>query len=355
MDSRVSRLAEIVVDHATAIRPGDQVLVQGPPHAQPLFEEIVRLVARRGAVPIPLMTTESLQRIFLQEASLETLSKPSRIQVAAFEQADVLINILSPENTRELSLVAPERMAAVQGGQRDISRRIMAGEVRWSIVPYPSAAMALEAGMDLEAYADFSFGATNRDWPKELTLMERVKEVFDTVDVVRVVASGTDITLRIGGRPGVISGATHNVPGGEVFYAPLEDATEGEILYDMPAIYAGRVVDGIRLRFAAGKVVEASATQGEDLLLTLLDQDEGSRILGELGIGTNYGIDRFTHNILFDEKIGGSIHLALGAAYPACEGKNVSAIHWDMIRDLRGGGELYADGRLVQKDGKFLF
>jgi aminopeptidase len=193
------------------------------------------------------------------------------------------------------------------------------------------------------------------DWDEERRKMERIKRRFDATDEVRIAASGTDLRLSLAGREGKVDAGGANMPGGEVFYSPVEDSAEGTIEFsEFPAVYAGREVEGIRFRFEAGRIVEVSAARNEEFLIETLGTDEGARRLGELGIGCNPGITRHMRNTLFDEKINGTIHLAVGNGFPFLGGTNESAVHWDIVKDLRDGGELYADGELVQRDGKWL-
>ena len=206
--------------------------------------------------------------------------------------------------------------------------------------------------MTLDEYTEFIFGAVLLDWDAEGAKMKRIASVFDAAEEIRIVGAETDLTLSLAGRSGAIDDGHINMPGGEVFYSPVEDSVNGVITFsEFPAVYFGHEVSGVRFRFEEGRIVEASATGGEDFLLRTLDTDEGARRLGEVGIGCNPGIQRFTKNVGFDEKIDGTIHLAVGNSYSATGGTNVSSIHWDIVKDLRRGGRVYADGRLVQVDG----
>jgi aminopeptidase len=203
-------------------------------------------------------------------------------------------------------------------------------------------------------FAEFLYGAVLRDWDAERLRMHRIKELFDGAEEVRVVGERTDFRVALGGRYGKVDAAGSNIPGGEVFYSPLEDSAEGEIVFcEFPAVYAGREFSSIRLRFESGRIVDAAADSNEAFLLDVLDTDEGSRRLGELGIGCNPGITRYMRNTLFDEKIDGTIHLAVGRGYPELGGKNVSAIHWDIVKDVRRGGRIEVDGRVVQENGRW--
>ncbi|HLC18267.1 MAG TPA: aminopeptidase, partial [Thermodesulfobacteriota bacterium] len=200
---------------------------------------------------------------------------------------------------------------------------------------------------------DFLYGATNIDWNRVKSGEMKLKRALDRASVVRITGEDTDLTIGIKGRKAIPCYGERNMPDGEVFLSPRENSADGHIYYEMPAIYQGREVTGIRLRFRKGKVVEASAEKNEDFLLAMLDTDRGARYLGELGIGVNYGIKKFSKDILFDEKIGGTVHLAVGKSYEEAGGKNVSAVHWDMIKDLRKGGAIHLDGKMIQKNGRF--
>jgi aminopeptidase len=233
--------------------------------------------------------------------------------------------------------------------------RTMAMEVPWVVCEYPVQATAQDAGMTLGAFEDFVFGAVLLDWDAEAEKMRRILERFDAASEARIVADGTDLTLSLAGRTGAVDDGHVNMPGGEVFYAPVEDSAEGVVTFsEFPAVRFGQEVGGARLAFEGGRIVDASAASNEAFLLQMLDLDEGARRLGELGIGCNPGIQRFSRNLAFDEKIGGTIHLALGNSYSFIGGRNVSAIHWDIVKDLRNGGRLYADGELVQEAGAWL-
>lgn len=363
-DDRVKQLADILINYSTKVKAGDHVVIRSTPLARPLIEEMYRLIVRNGAHPVLQLSFESLGAIFYEEASDEQLDFLSPVTKFVVENADVMINLRAPENARELSGVDPSKMRRTAVANQPLNEHIMGGGVRWVVCNYPTASLAQEANMSLRDYANFLFDATNIDWRAASAMMHQVKERFDRADKVRIVGNETDLTFSIKGRPGIVCDGEFNMPDGEVFYAPVEDSTEGTIYYELPAIYGGREVSGIRLRFEKGRVVEASAEQGGELLQQLLDSDEGARVLGEFGIGCNYGITRHTKDILFDEKIGGTVHLAVGSGYPESGSKNKSAIHWDMVKDLRGGepetgggfgGEIWLDGELVQRDGLFLF
>jgi len=232
--------------------------------------------------------------------------------------------------------------------------RTMSMQAPWVIAEYPVLSTAQEAGMTLLQLEEFIFDSVLRDWDAEAERMGAIAAVFDEANEVRIEGPGTDLTLSLAGRSGAVDDGHVNMPGGEVFYSPVEDSAEGVVEFgEFPAVYYGHEVVGVRFVFAQGRVVDASASSGEEFLLRTLDTDGGSRRLGEIGIGCNPGIQRFMKNVAFDEKIDGTVHLAIGNSYSFTGGTNASAIHWDMVKDLRAGGRLYADGRLVQSDGRW--
>jgi aminopeptidase len=278
-----------------------------------------------------------------------------------YEKADHVIRILAETNTRALTTVDPAKQKAA-GKARAPLRNLMVKKDRWSLTLFPTQAYAQDAEMSLGEFEDFVYAANFLDrpdpvaaWQKLWEAQQRLVERLNTAKEIRVVVGDdTDLTLGVAGRLWLNSSATHNVPSGEVFTGPIEDSVRGKIRYSFPIAAFGKEIADVRLVFRDGRVTEASAGKNEDFLLKMIDSDPGARVLGELGVGTNYGIRRHIKNILFDEKIGGSIHTALGQSYPQTGGKNTSSLHWDLIKDLRAGGEMYVDGKLFQKDGRFL-
>lgn len=353
-DPRIQQLALTLVDHSVRVKAGDQVAITSTPLARPLIEEVYRLVMKRGGYPF-LNLGSDYQQIFYEEANDEQLDQVSDVLRYMYQNVDVNITIMAPENRRNLSRINPAKIQRHSKTLMPLQERFLKNEARWVLTAFPTHAAAQDADMPLSAYEDFIYDAVNINWKEMKKKMEEAAARFDQGREVRIVGKDTDITLSIEGRNGVIDGGENNMPGGEFFYAPVETKTEGVITYEWPAVMGGREVTGVQLTFQEGKVVKARAEKGEDYLLQVLDTDEGARYLGELGIGCNFGIQEFSKNILFDEKIGGTVHLALGRAYEECKGTNESAVHWDMIKDLRNGGEIYLDGELVQKNGKWIF
>jgi aminopeptidase len=353
-DPRVEQLAKVLVGHSIKAKPGERVLIIGNAETAPLIKETYREVLRAGAHPILQVGLAELDKIFFDEANDEQL-QDIEVMEWLYHRADALIRILGGANNKELTGVDPQRLTARRRATGKLTEYLMKGGARWVVTLFPTQAQAQDAEMSLEEYEDFVFSATNVDYVEMERSMRSVAERFDRASKVRIVGKETDLTVDIAGRKGIVCAGENNVPDGEIFYSPNHLLTEGRIYYDWPTVYNGREISGIRLVFEKGRVIQASAEKGEDALLAALDTDEGARYLGELGIGMNFGITRPTKDILFDEKIGGSVHLALGRAYEEAGGGNQSAIHWDMVKNLKDGGEIHLDGELVQKDGKWLF
>ena len=355
-DPRVEDLARLLVDRSLDVRPDWQVLVKASALARPLVDAIVRRIAQRGAYALVRVSITGHDDIhWTTHAPEELVATLSPLELHEAETCDARMAIWAPENTREPAAVADARRRLRAQATEPLFRRAMSGQIPWVVVDYPCPSLAQEAGMTLRQFAEFLYGACLIDWDGLGVQMQRIKERFDRAETVRVVGDGTDLTLGLGGREGIVEDGHINMPGGEVYYGPVETKTEGTITFsEFPAVYYGREVVGARLVFSGGRVVDAGAESGEDFLLATLDTDEGARVVGELGIGTNPGITRFMKNVAFDEKIAGTIHLALGESYATTGGVNRSGIHWDMVKDLRQGGRIELDGEVVQENGEWL-
>jgi aminopeptidase len=354
VDERVPRYASLLLD-CIRPQPGWQVLVRAQPLARPLVEEVSRQLGRRGARSLVRLRFESVADPFVREAPLELVGRLSPIELHEIEHADSYVAILAPENAREGADVPAERLGRRQQALRGPHEPFLRGEKPWVGCYYPTEAVAQQAGMSLPELEEFLYGAVLVDWAALRRELERIAARFDAAREVRLIAEGTDLTFSLEGRPGKIDALGANMPGGEVFYSPVEDTAHGVISFaEYPACYLGHEVAGVRLRFERGRVVEASAASDEAFLLATLDTDEGARRLGEFGIGCNPGITRHMKNTLFDEKMAGTVHLALGAGFPQIGGQNRSAIHWDMVKELRAGGRIEVDGEVVQESGRWL-
>jgi aminopeptidase len=364
-DSRDQRMADVLVDFCAEVREGDLVTIESTTLAAPILRDLYRRVLEAGAHPLPRISLEGLSENLLKYGNDAQLAWENPVRADDIETVDVRIVLEAPGNTKRLSNIDPARHAQYERSTERLRNRYLeraaAGELRWVLTAYPTQAAAQDASMSLTEYEDFVFGAAFLDDPDPVARWREFGERIDRLArflsekrELRIVAEGTDLRLAVEGRTWISAKGRENLPDGEVFTAPLETSVEGEIRFTYPAVFNAREVEDVRLRFEAGEVVEATATRGEQFLREMIGLDEGARRVGEFAFGLNDAVSIFTSNILFDEKIGGTVHLALGTAYPESGGLNRSALHWDMICDLRSGSEVYADGELVYRDGRFL-
>ena len=360
-DPRIEQYARLLVERCIDAQPGWEVVVVGSTHARPLIEEVIRAIGRRKAVPLVQLSFGGMdfwpfETVWAETAPAELVAERSPLRVKIEDECDAWIRVGAPENTRDGVGLPEEQRQAITTGARPLIARRLALDIPWVTCRYPTPALAQEAGMSLREFEDFLFGSVLLDWDAEGEKMKRIKDRFDPAEDVRIVGQDTDLRFSIAGREGEIDDGHMNMPGGEVFYCPVEDSTEGVVSFsEFPAVQEPDVVDGVRMRYEGGRVVEASATSNEDILMRALDIDDGARVLGEFGIGCNPGIQRHMRNTLFDEKIYGTIHLAVGAGIPTAGGHNESATHWDMVKDLRNGGRIELDGEVVQENGEWTF
>jgi aminopeptidase len=305
------------------------------------------------------------ETVLFEHADDEQLGYLWESDLWLYQNCDAMFAIWGDVNTRQLTRVDPGRQALAAKGRRPLldtqMQRTAAGSFRWCATLFPTEANAIDADRSLPEYEDFYFRACLVDRPDPIAAWRGVAEQNQRIaqwlqgrKEVRLEGEGTDLRLDVSGRTWIPCDGNLNFPDGEIFTGPVEDGTRGVVTFSYPASYGGKKVEGIRLEFDEGTVVGASADSGEPFLKEMLNTDDGSRTLGELGIGTNFGIDEFTGHTLLDEKIGGTIHMALGAAYPESGGVNKSAIHWDMVCDLRRGGRITADGEPLMEDGRLL-
>ncbi|HJW89595.1 MAG TPA: aminopeptidase [Anaerolineales bacterium] len=367
-DPRVEKFARILVDYSTRVGPGDRVAITSTTAAEPLVRELYALVLERGGHPHLLFDLPGQDELLYAHASDEQLDFVPQFHKMAFEQFEVLIKIRSELNTRALSAVEPARQSRRQKAVSTLLhsqlKRGAEKSLRWMSTLYPTSAYAMEAEMGLEAYEDFVFRAMHADegtadpvayWQNVEHKQRRIVERIQGHDRVELRGPNVDLSLSIKGRLFRNASGQQNLPDGEIYTGPVEDSAQGWVRYTYPAIYQGREVEGVELKFEDGKVVQATAKKNQAFLFEMLGSDAGARYIGEFAIGTNFEIDRFTRNILFDEKIGGSFHMALGAGYPETGSKNKSVVHWDMICDLRQDSEILVDGEVVYRNGQFVF
>jgi aminopeptidase len=359
IDPRITKQADILVNYSLKVKKGENVLILAEFAARPLVLEIYKFLLKAGVSEVRFRYdserfSDEFSDYFFKYAGPEQIKHFPKIEEFEMKNVDCYIRIDAKENTRGLSSADTKKIAERSRILSPITDHRV-DKTRWVVTKYPTAGQAQEADMSLSDYTDFVYNAINNvDWSKKFKEQEKLRKLVDGTKTVRIIGKGTDITLDIGGRRAANAGGEYNMPDGEVFTAPIESKTRGFITYTFPAIYMGKEFHDVRLEFKEGRVVKASAQKNEGDLNKILDMDEGSRILGELGIGNNFEIQKFTKDILFDEKIGGTVHLALGRGYKENGSKNRSGLHWDMIKDLRDGGELYFDGSLVQRNGKFI-
>jgi aminopeptidase len=358
------KLAKVLVHYSLRIQPCDKFLIQGADIAAPLIREVYREAVRAGAHVNTHIMLDGLREIALSESSDEQLTHVSAYDTFVNEYFDAELTIWSEQNTRTLGHVDPIRIKRQREARTPLFKRSLErlanGEARWCGTLYPTQGYAQDAGMSLSAYEHFVFtaGLLHLDdpvaaWRTVHTEQQRIADFLMQHDKIHILAPGTDITYRVGGRKWINCAGTENFPDGEVFSSPHEDSVNGVVRFSYPAVYDGNQVEDVRLTFRDGRVVESSAGRGLDFLNAMLDTDSGARSLGEVAFGLNYNIKNFTGETLFDEKIGGTMHMALGASLPESGGVNESGIHWDMVCDLREG-QVFADGRLCYENGRFL-
>jgi aminopeptidase len=365
-DQRLDKLAEVLVNYSTGVKKGDLVRISGEVPGFPLMEALYEKVLVAGGHPMVMVTSDAMEDAFYRVASDEQLAYLSPVAQFMVEKIDVSIGIWAEENTKSMSGVDPKRQAIASQAKKPMFKRFLERaakkELRWTGTQYPTAGSAQDAEMSQREYEDFVFRAgllhladPIGEWRKISERQQRLADFLNGAKEVRVIGKDTDLKVGVEGRRWINCDGHENFPDGEVFTGPIEDATEGTIRYSFPAVHHGRECHDIVLKFKAGKVVEARASKGEDFLLGMMEQDPGAKVLGEFAIGTNFGIQKYTKNTLFDEKIGGTCHAALGAAYPETGGKNDSGLHWDMVCDLRQKGcRIEVDGKTILEEGRFV-
>lgn len=358
IDKRTDKLAEIVMDHSLGVKKNDGALLIV---AEKAFEEYANVFAKaaenRGLKVVFELEELDLKKKLIEENSIKDFEKEGkRLEKLALD-ANYILRVFAESNPLYMKDVDSEKIANYQKYSWQKFVDVMINK-RWNVVACPCESQAKEAEMTLEEFADFVYSATNINWIAEREKMKKIKEAFDPGKSVRVIANNTDLTFSIDGRSGMISDGTRNMPSGEVFYGPVEDSTEGYIYFPYKNTLQGKSIQGIRLEFRDGAVVACSAETNEDHLLKMLDM-KGMKRLGEFGIGSNPAITKYMNNILFDEKIKGTVHFALGKSLRDVSlpggGKNEAEFHWDLICDLRDGGMILVDGKIVQENGKWIW
>jgi aminopeptidase len=363
-DQRIIKLANVLVNYSTSVQPGEWVGILGDVSALPLIRAVYDAVIAAGGNPSLMLSDDYMTRQFLRNANDDQIAWLDPSQTLYVDQADVYIRMGAPQNTRAMTNIDAKRAQKVQAARLPWldtrMRRAAEGVFKWVGTLYPTEALAQEAGMSLEEYEAFAFGAcfADRDDPvaewRKLGAMQQEKiDWLRGKKHVTLKGANIDLSLSIEGRTFINACGERNMPDGEIFTGPVEDSVNGWVRFSFPSIVQGRAVEGIELKFVDGKVTDASARTNENLLYAQLDADAGSRYLGEFAFGTNFGIQQFSGMILYDEKIGGTVHMAIGKGYPDTGSKNNSSVHWDMICDMRHDAEIHVDGDLFYKDGAF--
>ena len=375
-DPRIDRLAMVLVNYSTGIKPGQLVRLSGDPIATPLLEALYEQVIKAGAHPFIKMTPNSASEIFLKNASDQQLAYVNPLALQEVQAIDVSIGIWAETNTKALSHIDPKKQSIASSARTPISSTFMKraaipdgekGKLYWCGTLFPTQASAQDAQMSLAEYCDFVYQGGHLDKPDPIAQWRQVEKsqqlvadyLTGTKEIHFETANGTDLRVNVQDMTWVNCCGKENFPDGEVFTGPNLKAkcggVNGTVNYSFPAVHNGREVNDIQLTFEKGRVVNAKASSNQDFLNQMLDMDPGARSVGEVAIGTNYNIQQYTKNTLFDEKIGGTFHLAVGAGYPETGNANQSGLHWDMVCDLRTGGTIKVDGKTISIDGKFVF
>lgn len=364
MDPRVKKLAKVMVHYSLKLKKGHILRITAEPACMPLVEAVYLEAIAVGAHPYASFGSPKLNEYLLKHGTTSQIEFiPPHVSVE-FKKIDAYLGIWGTTNTRSMASVDPKKQAmsrkAMHPVLKTFYKREEAGELSWCGTQFPTEADAQEADMSLSDYEDFVYNAGHinsadpvKHWKKVHKEQARLCRILNRFSQIHVRADGTDLKLNIKGRKWVNCAGTENFPDGEVFTSPIENSAEGHIRYSFPAVYGGREVEDVRLWFKKGKVIKEEAAKNGKYLTSMLNMDRGARFLGEFAIGTNYQIKRFSRNILFDEKIGGTCHLAVGNSIPEAGGKNNSALHWDMVCDLKKGSEITADGKVIYRNGKF--
>jgi aminopeptidase len=363
VDHRIEKLAKLCVQYSVAVKPREKVLIVGSVAAAPLINELYKECLISDAYPMVMPQLET-DYTFFRYAKEHQLIYISPFEKFIAENIDVQIGIFCEPNPKRLTSIDPSKMRIRATSRRELveirMKREVEGKLRWNLLPYPIEAQAQEAAMALPEYEEFVYNSCLVDkedpvgeWMKIHMEQERICNFLNKVNEIRFVGEDTDLKLSVKGRKWINCSGEKNMPDGEVFTGPVENSANGTIRFTFPGIYSGREIEDVRLTFRNGKVVKASASKGEEFLREIL-KVEGADCIGEIAIGTNYAITRFTKNMLFDEKMGGTMHMALGNSYPESGGVNKSAIHWDILKDMKKDGEIYADDEIFYKNGKFL-
>ncbi len=366
MDNLWEKYAKVLVDYSVKVKKGELTIIRAGSYvAQPLIKEIYKQVLLRGGHPVVRTAVDRLNEIYIQNATDEQLEYIDPMTELEYDKAKNLISIGAPLNVKNMARQDSKKLSKRSAFMKKLTEKMLKrsadGDLNWVIADFPTQALAQEAKMSLDEYTDFLIKACwlhiddpVPKWKEIGEKQEKIAEYLNSKSKIRIIGDKTDITFNVAGRIWKSCAGECNFPDGEVYTSPIEDSANGQIYFDFPQIYRGNEAQKVLLTLENGKIIDAKAEKGEEFLNAMLDMDDGSRFVGEIAIGTNEMIQDVTGNILFDEKIGGSIHMAAGASYPDTGGKNVSGLHWDLIKNMKNGGKIYADDVLIYEDGKFL-
>jgi len=354
MDKRWAQLGDLLVNYSMAVKPGEKVMIAFVEvETYPLVHAIYRSCLQAGALPQVQFLSEELNRLALVHGTPEQIGWVPEIEAYGMEWADVYFGLRGAHNLDVFWDIPAEKLSLLRQAMGKIST-LRWQKTRWCLLRVPNAALAHQAGVDEETITDMFFNACFLDWPVVSQEWRRWADDLTKGDQIRIVGKGTDLSFSTEGRKWDVAAGHSNMPDGEIATAPVESTIDGVIYFDFPGVLGGRLVHDIRLRWEQGKLVEATSSTNQDFLRSVLNTDAGASLIGEFAIGTNPEVNYFCKDILIDEKIGGTLHIALGRAYPKVGGTNQSAIHWDIIKDMRQEGEIYLDGELVFRNGKVL-
>lgn len=364
MESILRKYAKVLVDYSLGLKKGDRLLIKGSCLAEELVREVYKAALEKGALPETQIAINGLTKIFYDTATDDQMRDVSPVSRYITENYDALLNIESPFNLKELQNVDPAKKQAVAVARTEINKifmdRAARNELRWTLCVFPTDSQAQEAGMSKSEYEEFVYSACKlyeddpvKSWEKLYDDQQGIVDYLNGKKKIQYLSKDVDVSFSTEGRLWLNSGGTHNMPSGEVFTAPVEDSVNGKVRFSYPGIFMGQEIEDICLEIKDGQVIKWTAAKGQQLLDKVFEI-EGARYFGEVAIGNNYGIQKFTRNMLFDEKIGGTIHMAVGATYPETGGKNESSIHWDLLADMKQDSQIIADGEVIYRNGKFL-
>ncbi len=366
MNTLWEKYAKVLVDYSVKVQKGELTVIRTDSYlSHHLVKEIYKQVLLKGAYPVVRTGVEGLNEVFIKNASDEQLKYVDPMTELEYEKAKNLISIGAPFNVKNMARSDSKKLAKRSGAMKHLSEKMLKrsseGDLKWVIADFPTQALAQEAKMSLDEYTEFLINSCYlylddpvKKWQEIGIFQQKIADYLNTKSTIRIEGEKTDITFNVKGRIWKSCAGECNFPDGEVYTSPVEDSAEGQIYFDFPQIYRGNEAQKVLLTLKGGKIIDAKAEKGEEFLNSMLDMDEGSRFVGEIAIGTNDMIQDVTGNILFDEKIGGSIHMAAGASYPETGGKNISGLHWDLIKNMKNSGKIYADGVLIYENGKFI-